>query len=447
MGSSLGCDAAGDRLPATICALPWVNLSLDVDGSSRPCCKFAHLDADSPYQMANLRDEGLPGVWNSDAMQRLRRDFRSGVAPAECRTCWDEEAAGVASWRQTFLADRNLTVDIDFDDPMPGQPVALDLKLSNTCNLRCRICGPVASSSWLAEELAARGPDADPYLVENRAYFKAAKLVGGSSEPGALERWAPGIQHIEMTGGEPMLSLENRRLVALIVDEGRPEDVTLHVTTNATVIDDDLVARFPRFRHVEVVLSIDDIGERLTYQRAPADWDTVRETITRWAELPGVGGLGVNCSVSIFNVWDLAEVLDWFTEHHPGLEVHLNLVHNPPHLSVRALPAPVVPAVVARLRRYGDDLAKPVDLRLQMAELATFMEQGEGGASLWGDAVAEIRHRDQVRGESFAVVAPSFCAELDRLGVGLDATVDRGVSGAAGVLVRLRRRAAAGLRR
>src|SRR5687767_6689333 len=73
LGRSSSIGFAGDRRPSvnavwhtdpverppTICALPWQNLSLDVDGSSRPCCKFAHHDDASPYQMANLKDAPL----------------------------------------------------------------------------------------------------------------------------------------------------------------------------------------------------------------------------------------------------------------------------------------------------------------------------------------------------------------------------------------------------
>lgn len=402
-------------LPATMCPLPWINLSLDVDGSSRPCCKFAHLDEGSSYQLANLRDADLPAVWNSDAMQRLRRDFRAGQRPEECATCWDEEAAGVPSWRQTFVADRNLVVDVDYDDAAPDQPVALDLKLSNTCNLRCRICGPVASSSWLAEEVAARGEDVAPHLVENRAYFKAPKLVDRVTDLGELGRWADGLQHIEMTGGEPMLSLENRRLVEVIAEQGEPRDVTLLITTNATVIDEAMVRWFPQFRQVEVVLSIDDIGARLTYQRAPADWGTVRDTLDRWTHMPGVGGLGVNCSVSVFNVWDLAEVLDWFSDHHPTLGVHLNLVHNPSHLSVRALPPPLRRSVASRLRRYSDDATRPADLRRQVDDLVAFIERGDGDEHSWRETLHEIHDRDAVRNERFADVYRDFWAEIERL--------------------------------
>src|SRR4051794_19666563 len=116
-----------EPLPRTICPLPWVNLSMDVNGSSRPCCKFAQPSPDSAYQLTNLQDGTLEEVWNGPAMQQLRRDFRAGEQPVECSSCWNEEAAGIPSFRQTYLADRGISAVPDYEDPTPDHPAGLDL--------------------------------------------------------------------------------------------------------------------------------------------------------------------------------------------------------------------------------------------------------------------------------------------------------------------------------
>src|SRR4051812_2511989 len=164
-------------LPASICPVPWINLSLDVDGTSRPCCKFDHASDRSPYQLANLKDGTLQEVWNSEGMVKLRRDFRDGIKPDECATCWREEDAGTKSYRQTFQDGRTAAA-INFDDLTPPAPVTLDVKLTNVCNLKCRICGPVASSLWLKEEIAHPSGEGGfhTYVLENRSYFLSNKI-------------------------------------------------------------------------------------------------------------------------------------------------------------------------------------------------------------------------------------------------------------------------------
>ena len=404
------------RTPSTICPLPWVNLSLDVDGSSRPCCKFAHLESGSPYQLANLRDSTLEGTWNSAAMQRLRRDFRSGKQPTECSACWDEERAGIASFRQTYLADRGITDDIAFDELAPEAPKALDLKLSNSCNLKCRICGPVASSLWLSEELRADTAQDREHLLRNKDYFRSHKITDRPAERSTLRSWIPHLEHIELTGGEPMLSAENRELLDLVVDDGQPERVTLLLTTNATVIDERILSHLPRFKSVTISLSIDDIGERFEYQRAPARWDVVQANIDRYAGQASPScHIYTNCSVSVFNAWYLTEYLRWMADRYADGQVtfNLNLVHGPRHFCVQVLPREVKRAVGARLRSLMDEGGQPSSVRRQLSELIEFMSaSGPGDGDEWAAAVETIIERDRIRSESFSAALPELYGAL-----------------------------------
>lgn len=405
-------------LPESICALPWQNLSLDVDGSSRPCCKFAHHSPDSPYQMANLKDAPLDEVWNGEGMQKLRGDFLAGVKPAECATCWDEEDAGIASLRQTWIY-RGLRAAPDFAEATPEHPVALDLKLTNACNLKCRICGPVASSLWLREEAEVAGEHLDPYLAENRKYFLSNKITRQDPNAGVFAAWLPHLEHVELTGGEPMMSPENRQIVEALVAEGNPEQVALLVTTNATVVDERIVGPFERFGQVTVSLSIDDIGERLEYERSPSDWAEVEANIVRYAGMAGERcQIYLNSSISTLNIWYLPEFLDWITGD-PRLApigVHLNLVHNARHYNIQALPPAVKRSVRERVERLVDAAGHGEPLRGQVGEILDFMDAHQEPPSVWAAFLEYTAARDRIRAERFAEVFADYHAELVRLG-------------------------------
>jgi radical SAM protein with 4Fe4S-binding SPASM domain len=79
-----------DNLPASFCVLPWVNLSTDVNGSLRPCCKFAQPNPSNEYQLPNMKEGRLDDLWNDQRFQNLRQAFLDGKKPNECRSCWDE---------------------------------------------------------------------------------------------------------------------------------------------------------------------------------------------------------------------------------------------------------------------------------------------------------------------------------------------------------------------
>lgn len=423
-------------VPDSICPLPWVNLSLDVDGSTRPCCKFAHQEPDSPYQLANLRDHALGEVWHSDGLQRLRRDFRAGVRPAECSTCWDEEAAGVRSLRQTFIEYRGISAEVDYDDVTPPPPAGLDLKLTNACNLKCRICGPVASSSWLQEELSVSEPAPNSwvaYLRDERTYFLSNKLTRQEHNLADLRRWLPRLEYLELTGGEPMMSPENRELVELIAEEGRPEQVGILFNTNATVIDDRILRHLDRFREVKVCCSIDDIGPRFEYERFPASWQEVQDNLDRYQEVARDGWhLYAFCSLSVFNVWYLPEYLDWLRNRSDGLamELVLNFVHYPRHFSVQVLPEEVKSTLAQRLRREClTDESLPGEIRREVEELLSFLAHSRpDDAAAWQEAVDTIVERDVVRGQEARSVFPELFQQLDRHGAWVPSPSGRAVT-------------------
>lgn len=435
-------------LPDSICPLPWQNLSLDVDGTSRPCCKFAHHSEESPYQLANLKDAPLDEVWNGEGMQKLRRDLLDGVRPAECATCWDEEAVGVPSLRQTWTY-RGIRAEPDYDDLTPEHPVALDLKLTNLCNLKCRICGPVASSLWMREEVEVQGEDLDPWLADNRAYFRSNKITGHDDNAAVLRSWLPHLEHVELTGGEPMMSPENRQVVESLVAEGDPARVALLVTTNATVIDERIVGPFDRFGRVTVSLSIDDVGRRLEYERAPADWSSVEANILRYAAMASDRvEIWFNCSISTLNVWYLPEIVGWYVgdARLAPIGLHLNLVHNDRHYNVRCLPEALKAEVRSRVEPLLGDEQVPEDLRVQVTEVLDFMDAGSEEPQVWRTFVRRTRERDAIREESFAEVFADYHEAMVRLGC-WEAEAAVPVEVASGVRPGGPRSAARGLRR
>ncbi|HMQ27415.1 MAG TPA: twitch domain-containing radical SAM protein [Acidimicrobiales bacterium] len=422
-------------LPDTICPLPWLNLSTDVNGSSRPCCKFAQPSPDSAYPLTNLRDGDLEEVWNGPAMRRLRQDFRAGLQPEECASCWNEEAAGVPSFRQTYRRDRGIHTEPDYASDTPAHPAALDLKLTNACNLKCRICGPVASSLWLREELSVAGEHADPYLVENKDYFRANKITGDPANREVLRRWLPHLDHLELTGGEPMLSRENREVLELIVAEGRPERMSLLLTTNATVVDERILELLGAFGSVAITLSIDDIGGRFEYERAPGRWADTEPLVRRYAAMTSERlHVGVNCSVSPFNVWYLPEIVDWLVgdERLAPIHLNLNLVHYPRHYCIQVLPAALKEAVAARLRAHLVDRGGrwPPVVADQVREVVEFLSGGRpGDADEWRRGLEVTRRRDEIRGEAFADTFPEWSAEIERWAPGEACAADTGSDG------------------
>lgn len=388
-------------LPNTFCTLPWINLSTDVNGSLRPCCKFAQPSVLNEFQLPNMKEDSLDVLWNDQRFQNLRQAFLDGKKPTECMSCWNEESAGLPSFRTQFAIDKKIdTTTIEFLPYASNGPKAMDLKLNNVCNLKCRICGPQASSMFLKEE-----QDRLNIKIEDGSYWLSNKILGTANEA-VINKWAQELIHLEMTGGEPMASPENIKVLELLVDSGRAKHINLLLNTNGTLYNKKFLDLLIQFKEVTLCLSIDDIGPRLEYERFPTEWNVIQENIKKFVELKNNNSnifLTLCPTVSVFNVYYLPEYLEWSKSM--KLFTYYNILHYAPYNSIKNLPSKLKAIVADRLVAPEHEIIKNF-LNLECAdenliqdfirktdELDQFREQNfETTFGLWGKLVMEYRN-------------------------------------------------------
>jgi radical SAM protein with 4Fe4S-binding SPASM domain len=321
-------------IPDTFCSLPWINLSTDVNGSLRPCCKFAQPEPANDYQLPNMKEGSLDVLWNDILFQELRQAFLDGKQPRECQSCWDEEAAGIPSFRLQFARDKKInTTGMEFNRIATAGPKSIDLKLNNVCNLKCRICGPQASSTFLKEY-----QEIFNIKVEEGAYWLSNKILGTANED-VIRQWSQDLVHIEITGGEPMASPENIKVLELLINEGKAKYITVLLNTNGTLYNKKFLDLIVQFKEVTMCVSIDDLGERLEYERYPTEWNVIQDNIKKFAVLREQHSnlfLTLCPTVSIFNVYFLPQYLEWARTI--GFFTYYNILHYPPNHSIKNLP-------------------------------------------------------------------------------------------------------------
>ena len=80
-----------------------------------------------------------------------------------CKTCYVHEAQGLESDRQKYI-ERYKDVPINVDNGNDtGKPLDLELRFSNLCNLKCRMCHP-RQSSQVEKELKKHPQLAERYF-------------------------------------------------------------------------------------------------------------------------------------------------------------------------------------------------------------------------------------------------------------------------------------------
>ena len=389
------------------CVLPWVSLEASPVGTVRPCCLADHEVVNDDGVKITLGDTPFDSIRSNNYMRGLRQQFLAGEQPETCRRCWAEESSGRTSKRMHTLDRLKHWID-DSDWTEDAKPLMfLDLKLGNICNLKCRICGSWSSSTFAAEEIRYQENKKDNY------HYVMMKLGRWPREEQRfwqdLENNMAGIRYLEFTGGEPFMIQEHFDLLKKLADSGHAGNIEIHYNTNGTIFPNDAEQIWRHFRHVEIALSIDDVGARFEYQRSNARWEEVNTNIEMFREIRKRNiniSLQVCTTVNVFNIFYLEHVAAWIDQQ--GFDfVYWNMLHDAPQFCIANLPRKAKDLAEATLRNAKFSAKN----REEVLRIIDFMQNSRSDLS--EKLRYSVQELDQRRGENLFDVAPELARAID----------------------------------
>ena len=396
-----------EQVPENFCLYPFTNFQLDPDGRARPCCKYKVGDSSWQQDVPKIPDCSIEDLWEQDEFKTLREQFLKNERPAGCKACWDEEDAGIKSMRlQKENAGKEHPYSTFFDHIPRAFPRTLDLKFSNLCNLKCRICTPFLSSQWLSEVKALKTIDNFTYDL----YSKNSKEKFSSNPKNIeiLKEWAPTIDLLEFYGGEPLMQQEHNDVLEIIYQHGNPQHTGLYYNTNGTIFNEKFFELWSRFQTVTINFSIDDINDRFEYQRKNANWDQICHNIQLYKEYGEKYKvnlkLRIYSTVGILNVFYLPEFFEEMKKF--GIEIYLNLVHYPHHYAIHILPTEIKDIIKAKLLTVDESIISNESPRID--NIINFMYNIKPNKDLLDKFFKTTTVHDDYRNESFSTIFPDL---------------------------------------
>ena len=248
----------------------------------------------------------IAGIWNSPERAALTNAVENDQPIAGCARCYQEEANGLVSRRMSsrnqyeiFLEDTNIDL---------SGPQGLDYSVGNLCNLKCVICGPHNSTSWIPDYQQLY-PSRPVHMFKHR---KNEQIILTDAES---------IKNITVLhlhgGGEPLLSNNHIRLLELLRDNSSISQLRVYYNTNGTArAAQSTIDLWSQCRLIELYFSIDDIGTRFEYQRTGASWNSVTENLEWYKQqMPHNHLFNINCTWGYLNFYYLPELVDWYQKH------------------------------------------------------------------------------------------------------------------------------------
>ena len=271
------------------CLAPWTHTYLSPQSERRMCCASRepaqnfkqYIDTDAgttDYKPMTLEEH-----WNSEHMKSVRRRMMAGEDLPECQVC-DKKLLNTSVYRDYWegmfghMRDK-LMAETDADGTHHGLPISFDYRLKNTCTFKCRMCGPMLSSAWEAEERQH-----NPQFENNNPWAeintrKAIRSFQGKT--GSEELWAAikarRIAEIYWVGGEPLDWPEHWEMMQYMVENDMAKDVYVRYNTNLSRIEYKNIKLYElltEFKDWQICASLDGTGKIGEYIRTGLNYQT-----------------------------------------------------------------------------------------------------------------------------------------------------------------------------
>jgi len=254
-----------------------------------PCCQ-----ADAKIESVDNFD-----FYTSSYLTYLRSEFARGAKPSECSRCWDAEAVGHKSRRQSAT---------EFFNIPPSDLLelnSLDYSATWACNLACIMCDPTSSSLWASE----LNYTSDDLTNIGRKFQKSNKFTDKLN--------FENIQKIHFNGGEPMLNNEQTSLLEKLKQQNVLKNTFISYNTNGTVMPSDkIIDLWKESKLIKIFFSIDATESAFEYIRWPGNWKAVSNNIVSMKKnLPANVMFGINMTVGCYNIFETTDVWQWFDEN------------------------------------------------------------------------------------------------------------------------------------
>jgi MoaA/NifB/PqqE/SkfB family radical SAM enzyme len=247
----------------TLCILPFIHFYTQPDGEVKPCCIAGGFDNKQLLSKYSIEE-----IWNSEEYKKLRQDMLDGTRNKVCDICYKKEDAGEYSPRNMYNDNTKYTMPIVNNDySVKTSFQHIDIRFSNLCNFKCRMCNHAFSSDWYE--------DSKKIKVDGRYIYSTShnsKVIEASET--IIEDILPYISDIKsvyFAGGEPLINDNHYKLLKWMSgDSNLCKNVSIHYNTNLSILkykNYDFLKYWIKFERVHVSISCDGIGKVGEYQR------------------------------------------------------------------------------------------------------------------------------------------------------------------------------------
>lgn len=356
-----------------LCAWAFNHVDYTNNGDWRLCCKGKKVATKEKYST-------IEEFWKGNEAIEMRKNMLDNVSHPICEaTCFSNEKKGYpVTHRQrankifvenfgknAFEKKINSTNDgkLNLSDLN-----SLEIRISNLCNLKCRMCSPKYSTKLKKDwnEALLIVEDTMPldeidrfsfnlYLEESEKYKNTTlSRLDYIEVKEILNTTKTNLNKLVLTGGEPFMEPYLYDAIEEIIDEA--SHINLQFVSNGTKFNDleKFDYLFRKFKSVNISLSCDGIGNTYDYIRQGSTWEYFCD------QAKYLSNYNVNIAfhivVQIYNYNNITNMVDWVLNNFKNVSIRFTILDGPWYLSVYCLPKDIKEKMKNELVSYANEI-------------------------------------------------------------------------------------------
>lgn len=382
--------------------MPFIHMNLKPKGFVSACWR----NHDS---LGHYGDKTLKEIWNNDNYKNIRKNLMNNIQHEGCKSCWDMEKANITSTRQQCNEDYAeyipKVMEEVVDGTLPMNVKSIELRFGNVCDLRCRHCSSIYSSTWA---VAVNKHDDVKRLFDKYQLTETSTWRGISKLPietfnQVVNDIAPRVQEIVIAGGEPLIQPQHYDALERLLPYAH--NITLEYNTNLnniTLQNRHVSDLWIHFKKVNCRVSIDGDKQIHSYLRTGSDLQVIENNIqTLKSELqPGQFNLTTTCTVSLYNISRFDDIINYYVSL--DCPFHCSLVQYPEALNIQYIPNIMKDNITKRVYNTINNLGN-----LKKNRLAKITK--------WANYVIDYMNNTNINNEVLPKSTKEYIETMDRL--------------------------------
>jgi len=381
------------------CVLPWMHLHVETEGTVIPCCMAKKFSKEDNF--VNAKDTSINEALNNKDFKRIRKDMLADKKIKNCEKCYILEKYGNHSARKhsntkylTAELEQKIISNTQSDGYYDVDILYFDVRFSNVCNYKCRMCGAGASTKWYEDTInppldtLTSIPDIVKYCDDNYEYLK-------------------NIKYVYFAGGEPLVQKEHYEFLDwCIKNDLHPE---LYYQSNGSIIKYgkyNIIDMWKNFSRVTYSVSLDGLGSLGEYIRSGYNDVKVKNNLNKIVEHFGSNKeVVVNSTWMIYNAFYITEFFDEI-DIEPWVmtsNVYPQLLVYPEYLQPKVLPQKLKKQAIKKILNSKWYEKYPEKFEALLNNL-----KEKGSPDLWNKFVERTKWLDDRRNESLTDIFPEI---------------------------------------